>query len=121
MTMLHHFNCPDRHTYLEWAKDSEYSLIFDWDDETGEVTGRDAKMILAEFRQGHTSIHPIPAVWDLTSTKNKTDMAAVVGFSNILPDVLKDHYPRLKKDDWPEEDCIGEDGIPIIGKKSLVF
>ena len=92
---MHHFNCPDTRTYLEWTKDTEYSLVFDWDDETGEVTGRDAERILAEFRHGSTDIHPIPAGWKLTSTKNKTDMAAVVGFCNELPDVLKDHYPKF--------------------------
>jgi hypothetical protein len=95
--MLHHFNCPHSHTYREWSRD--YSLVFDWDDETGEVTGRDAEQILAEFRLGHTDIHPIPSTWDLTSTKNKTDMAAVIGYCNELPDVLKDHYPQIPETD----------------------
>jgi hypothetical protein len=117
--MLYHFNCPHQHAYREWSQD--YSLVFDWDDETGEVTGRDAAWILAEFRRGHTDIHPFPSVWDLTSTRNKTDMAAVVGFDNELPDVLKDHYPQIKEDDWPEEDYLDKDGVIVIGRKSMVF
>ncbi|MDR3352307.1 MAG: hypothetical protein LBO00_04725 [Zoogloeaceae bacterium] len=94
--MLHHFNCPPRDNYREWSRD--YSLVFDWDDETGEVTGRDADFVLGCFKDGSVSAHPIPWGWKLTSTKNKTDMAAVIGFDNELPDVLKGHYPRLEDD-----------------------
>jgi hypothetical protein len=90
--MLHHFNCPPLDNYREWSRD--YSLVFDWDDETGEVTGRDAEQILAAFRRGSTDAHPFPWGWKLTSTKNKTDMAAVIGFDNELPEVLKGHYPQ---------------------------
>jgi hypothetical protein len=114
--MLHHFNCP-----TICGNPKVATLVFDWNDETGEVTGKDAEYIHDSFAAGNAAAHPYPWSWKLTSTKNKTDMAAVVGWNHVLPDVLKDHYPRLKEDDWPEEDCIGEDGIPIIGKKSLVF
>jgi hypothetical protein len=116
--MLHHFDCLYSYKYLEWSQD--YSLVFDWDDETGEVTGRDAERILAAFRRGYTDAHPIPSVWQLTSTRNKTDMAAVVGFDNDLPDVLKDHYPKIE-DDWPEEDYVNEDGVLVLGRKHVVF
>jgi hypothetical protein len=116
--MLHHFECSPLVDYLETTTSS---LVFDWDDETGDVTGRDAEFILAEFRSGCTSIHPRPATWDLTSTKNKTDLAAVIGDFWKLPPELADHYPQIEEDDWPEEDYIDEDGVAVIGRNSVVF
>jgi hypothetical protein len=95
--------------------------VFDWDDETGEVTGRDAKYIFDSFSAGRAAAHPYPWSWYLTSTKNKTDMAAVVGWNHQLPDVLKDHYPQLEDDGLPDEDYVDEDGVIVIGRKSMVF
>jgi hypothetical protein len=121
VSVIHHFNCPHLHSYLEWTRDSSHSLVFDWNDETGEITGRDAEFVQAAFQDGTVSTHPIPSSWKLASTKNKADMAAVIGFSHELPDVLKDHYPQIEEDDWPEEDYIDKDGVVVIGGKRVVF
>jgi hypothetical protein len=88
--MIHHFNCPDR-----VFPGKGYDLVFDWDDETGEITGPSADRILADFREGIVSIFGTIA-HKLTSTKNKTDLAAVVGESNVLPPELADCYPECE-------------------------
>jgi hypothetical protein len=110
--MLHHFNCPHRYPYLEWTRDPSYSLIFNWDDETGEITGRDAEQILATFRRGYAKAHPIPSVWPLTSTRSRTDIAAVVGLDNELPPELADAYPQFEDD--VDDRTHDEDGNVIV-------
>ena len=92
--MLHHFDCPD----CVFPKEG-YDLVFDWDDETGEITGPSAETILDDFKKGYVSIHPIPSSYDLTSTKNKTDLAAIIGWRNVLPPELADYYPKVENID----------------------
>jgi hypothetical protein len=113
--MIHHFDCP---ATPSWINDP---LVFDWDDETGEITGPGAERVLECFKDGHVPAHPIPWNWDLTSPKSKTDLAAIIGYSHELPDVLKDHYPQLEEDEWPDETYVDEDGVVVIGKNSMVF
>jgi hypothetical protein len=107
--MLHHFECPSTTPDIK----GDWSLVFDWDDETGEVTGRDADHVLACFQEGSVPAHPIPWAWNLTSTKNKTDIAAVIGYDNLLPDVLKDFYPQIKN---PFDGYIRDEAGKIIAQ-----
>ncbi|MDR1461888.1 MAG: hypothetical protein LBI68_01940 [Azoarcus sp.] len=93
--MIHHFNCPPQ----EWNKNRDGALIFDWDDETGEVTGPSAGEILGIFGEGHVHIHPYPAGHDLTSLKSKADLAAIVGDSHTLPPELAAFYPEVEDTD----------------------
>lgn len=94
--MIHHFDCP-------WiAPHISYPLVFDWDDETGEITGPSADMVLAIFRDGVVDARPEPWSWNLTSTKNRADIAAVIGSSWVLPAELADDYPR--QEDVDEDD-----------------
>jgi hypothetical protein len=93
--MIHHFNCP-------WvARHISFPLIFDWDDETGEVTGPGADLVMRMFKNGKVCAHPEPWSWDLTSTKSRTDIAAVIGSGWILPEELADDYPKQEEDDDP--------------------
>ena len=86
--MIHHFACP--HSVF-----SEYRFVFDWDDTTGEISGRDAASVLKSFEEGYVPAHPIPADHILTSTKSKTDIAAIIGYSYILPPELEGYYPEI--------------------------
>ncbi|GHT83196.1 hypothetical protein AGMMS49960_17530 [Betaproteobacteria bacterium] len=95
--MLHHFNCIS-----ESGNPGIGPLVFDWNDETGEVTGPSAGEILAAFTRGYVSLHPDPREdRDLSSTRNRSDMAAVVGYLHRLPLALADAYPQLEEDTDP--------------------
>jgi hypothetical protein len=87
--MIHHFVCQPT-----GFKPYAIPLVFDWDDETGEITGPGADMILEAFKEGYVKAHPYPCDHDLTDPRNKTDLAAVVGWAHVLPPELADHYPR---------------------------
>jgi hypothetical protein len=91
--MIHHFNCPE-----SFGRNNR-PLVFDWNDETGEVTGPGADYVLGCFADGSVGIHPHPAGWDLTSTKSRTDIAAVIGSHWAVPPDFVDDYPKLA-DDW---------------------
>lgn len=93
--MRHHFDCPSIYTWLP----GEQPLVFDWDDETGEVTGPSAPEILLMFRVGKIDLHPMPWSGPLSSTKNRADIAAVVGLRHKLPPELADFYPQ-PVDSW---------------------
>jgi hypothetical protein len=100
--MIHHFNCP-------WdAAHVDSPLVFDWDDETGDVTGQDANFVLACFKDGWIDAHPRPWTWELTSTKNRTDIAALIGSSWVLPPDFVADYPKYE-DDW-DGSVLDEDG-----------
>jgi hypothetical protein len=94
--MIHHFNCPPR----ELNKSRDAPLVFDWDDETGEITGPSAGLIHDAFRTGYVDIHPRPASHDLTSTKNKADLAAIIGNHHVIPADLAEFYPAVEDADW---------------------
>ncbi|MDR0578616.1 MAG: hypothetical protein LBI87_14075 [Candidatus Accumulibacter sp.] len=94
--MKHHFECP-----TVSGNSGFHTLVFDWDDETGEVSGPDADYILKAFRYGYVHLHPIPSGGrKLTSTKDIVDLAAVVGDVHVLPPGLEEHYPDPELDDF---------------------
>jgi hypothetical protein len=104
--VIHHFNCQGSPA---WVREP---LVFDWNDATGEVTGPGADFVLAVFKDGIVSAHPVPWSWDLTSTKNRTDIAAVIGSGWALPDELADDYPQCPEQDPYVRDMDGN----IIGE-----
>ena len=107
--MIHHFNCPAH------LPDMYEPLVFSWDDENGEVSGRDADTVLACFRGGVIDAHPYPWSWELTSTKNRTDIAAVIGNFYHLPPELKHDYPVCEADlDLPDGCRLSDDGNSIL-------
>ena len=75
-------------------------LVFDWDQESGTVTGPDAGYILDVAASGHALCHPWAWVHTLSAepTKSRADMAAIVGLYWELPDDLIQHYPQLADD-----------------------
>jgi hypothetical protein len=89
--MIRHFDCQP----TEWERNAT-ALVFDWDEETGEITGPSADVILATFKEGYADTHPYPSGHELTSTKNKTDLAVVVGWAHQLPPELADYYPECE-------------------------
>lgn len=99
--MKKHYECAPN----VWHKKT---LIFDWDEETGEVTGPNAAEILDVASWGEIWAHPYPCTWKLSAepTKSKTDMAAIIGYWHKLPDDLKDYYPKIWDGDGPDEDGV---------------
>lgn len=89
-------------------------LDFSWDDETGEVRGRDADRVKAmaeeALRYGTISCHPIPSCIDATDPlRNRTEFAALLGYAWNLPPDLVAAYPVIE-DSEPH----GLDGFPDV-------
>jgi hypothetical protein len=91
-----------KHYHCEHHVQEEDPLIFDWDDETGEISGPSAAWILEVAACRYVPINPPPQSWDLSPEplKSKTDMAAIIGVWHRLPEDLVEHYPRP----WNPED-----------------
>lgn len=102
--MIHHFNCP-----AVCGNPGITALVFDWDDETGEVTGPSSDEILAAFKDGEVGLNPYPSYHVLASPKNIADIAAIVGWNHRLPPELADYYPKAEGAGW-DGVIYGEDG-----------
>jgi hypothetical protein len=89
--MKKHYHCKP----LTWHEDTP--LVFDWDDETGEISGPSAGRILDMATWSYIPIYPPPQGWDLSQEplKSKADMAAIIGYRHELPEDLREHYPGL--------------------------
>lgn len=120
--MKRHYECPP----VRCLVGSTSTLIFDWDSETGEISGPSAEEIKRRakpFKQ--LDRHPRFNVYQLSAEplKSKADMAAIVGFNNVLPDDLKPYYPK-QIPTWPDvppETYIDENGVMILGLDKLMF
>jgi hypothetical protein len=99
--MIHHFNCPER-----FGSNSN-PLVFDWDDETGEITGPSAEFVLGCFADVAIDAHPRPRIWELTSTKSRTDIAALIGSSWVPPPDFVADYPKYEGGDGAIRDEAG--------------
>lgn len=75
---------------------SEPPLIFDWDEEAGEISGPSANHFLEMRGQKTCPGHPMPISFPLSENplRSKRDMAILIGFEYELPDDLKDYYPK---------------------------
>jgi hypothetical protein len=98
---FHHGTCPlvaDFHepAALKPRLWHEFPLVFDWDEETGKISGTFAARILAFAACRPAPLHPYPQSRDLSPEplKSKTNMAAIIGFHHELPEDLIGHYPR---------------------------
>ncbi len=71
------------------------ALVFDWDEDTGEVSGPSAGRIRELAARHYVPIYPPPQYWDLSTAplKDRADMAAIIGFEHELPEDLAEHYP----------------------------
>jgi hypothetical protein len=98
-------------------------LVFDWDISTGEVFGPSAQLILDMARYGSTPAHPLPWHWTFSKTplKNKTDMAAILGYQHELPADLADFYPKWQGSGAPETSYTDADGVFVVGNDALTF
>ena len=99
------------------------TLVFDWDVETGEISGPDAQRILRFAEYGSIEAHPTPWAWTFSKTplKNKTDMAAMVGFDHELPADLADFYPQWPGNGAPDTSYTDEEGVFVVGNDMLLF
>jgi hypothetical protein len=87
--MFKHYECKP----IVWH---QKPLVFDWDIDTGKIKGADAEKINQMADGGGIIAHPIPWSWEFSKEplKNKTDMAAIIGYEHQLPDDLIDFYPK---------------------------
>lgn len=87
--MIKHYECKP----IVWH---QKPFIFDWDSDTGDIKGDDADEIKRIAEGGGITAHPIPWSWEFSNEplKNKTDMAAIIGYEHQLPDDLIDFYPK---------------------------
>lgn len=87
--MIKHYECKP----LVWH---QKPLVFDWDIDAGEITGADAQEIKRIAEGGGIMAHPMPWAWEFSKDplKNKTDVAAIVGYEHQLPDDLLEFYPK---------------------------
>lgn len=72
-------------------------LEFDWDAETGEINGPGADLIRDRAAWGEIGIQPHPTIHRFSADplRNRTDMAAIIGYSHELPADLVEHYPQV--------------------------
>ena len=107
ITMKKHYECK---AFRFSQFDNLPPLIFDWDDETGEISGRD-KDYFEQFDPNESLYipHPNPGfVYKLGSDpfKSKEDMAAMIYYRYKVPNDLKEYSPKLEPPDVPEGCCI---------------
>lgn len=77
-------------------------LFFEWDSETGMVSGTDAEIVRALVEKalaaGSVAIHPHPARYPIADPFTRPDeMAALLGGFWKLPLELADYYPRVSQ------------------------
>lgn len=98
-------------------------LVFDWDEQTGEVSGASAVWIKSLAASDSTAAHPAPWRWTFSAAplKSKTDMAAIVGYTHQLPEDLAPFYPQPAVDGTPETSSTDADGVFVVGRDLLVY
>ena len=116
--MIIQFNCRPTS-----ANPGATSLVFAWNPDTGEVTGRDAPLIRDMATWKRVSAHPLPWAWDLSAEplRSYVDMAALVGSHWVLPDELVAHYPQVPDDGIPEATFVDADGVTVLGRDLLTY
>lgn len=90
--MIHHFE-------LRSFTPGYDTLILDWNDETGEVTGPGAAIVMEMATWPCVELHPLPGGHTLgpDPLRSKRDMAAILGSHWHCPRVLIRHYPRVRQ------------------------
>jgi hypothetical protein len=112
-----------KHYELEPIMPHTKPLIFDWDEATGTVSGRDSARIIEISTWGEVDAHPYGFVHQLSkkTLRNKTDIAAILGREYRLPDDLLPFYPQFEDDGFPEETYVDEDGTLVIGRDMIQY
>ena len=87
-----------RKYFLEAAVWHETPLEFEWDEETGELRGRDAKRVgelVAKITAlGEIVSHPYPTSYDIRDPlHSRQEMAVILGSFWRLPADLAEAYP----------------------------
>ncbi|HCU68154.1 MAG TPA: hypothetical protein DGF30_02775 [Desulfomicrobium sp.] len=88
-----------KHYHCEHRTQGEDPLVFDWDEETGEISGPSAGRIREFAACRAVPIYPPPNYWDLSPEplKSRVDMAAIIGIWHKLPEDLRGYYPHLPR------------------------
>ena len=91
-----------------------------WDAEAGEIRGSDEfseyirrRIALAE-QYGSTPAHPSPRnITIIDPLRDVAEMAAILGWSYVLPDWLMEKYPKAPSEE-PFDDDGGEPMVDVI-------
>ena len=112
-----------RHYELQPVVRNEQPLIFDWDEDAGVVSGRDAGRIMEVAAWGGIGAHPLPWSVEFSDAplRSKADMAAIVGWAHRLPDDLAPFYPQLPDDGFPDATYTDADGVEVIGRDRITY
>ena len=87
-----HFNCP-----TSSGNPNMRALVFDWDEDAGEVSGPDADYVRECASAGGVEIHPLPSyhAFSAEPLKSRADMAAIIGVWHRVPEDLRPWYPQV--------------------------
>lgn len=96
-------------------------MVFDWDIDTGEVSGPGARQIKELASDGSISYQPIWHTFSADPLKNKTDMASILGFEHAIPDDLAAFFPVMPDDGTPEFTYVDQDGVTVIGRDQMLY
>lgn len=111
------FNCPPQDLGRVEA------LIFEWDQDAGQVTGPGAEVLQRMAARGWALFGPIPrAEWPLSDEpfRSATDLAALVGENWIVPPELLEHYPELEGE-APDVSFTDAEGVFHPGKDQVRY
>lgn len=87
-----------RKYFLEAAVWHETPLEFEWDEETGELCGRDAErvgeLVAKIAAMGEIVSHPYPTTYEIRDPlRSRREMAVILGAFWRLPADLANEYP----------------------------
>ena len=90
---------------LSWTTGLE-TLDFEWNEETGEVSGKSADTVKkwAGMAGELIATNPIPSSYQLSAEplRSRQDLAALLGMWYELPEWLAEAYPKPEDEDAPD-------------------
>ena len=121
--MKHSFHCQPNG--YEHGGAFDMPLVFDWDEQSGAITGPGAVAIAALRRVGVVNYGPHPpGQWTFAegAPLSATDLAAIVGHAWCVPEALLPHYPQWQDAyEMPEATYVDEHGVTVLGRDLLTY
>lgn len=93
-----------------------------WDERAGTISGEGEDWIRELMSAGGVKCHPGPGWYYTLSAdplRNRTDMAALIGYAHRVPDVLVDDYPFTPINELVAE-LLDENGN-VIGIEQILY
>lgn len=121
--MLHNFYCEPTSKGVE-------PLSFTWDDETYEVSGVSAALMLAISTEDGLITHPYPTYYDFEGgagdgkhIKHKSTIALIISQYHHIPAYFAGALPEPEQvvEEVPDVGYMGEDGVYVLGRSDGVL